>query len=187
MQLIFNADDFGLCRGVNLGIIEACQNGVVRSASLMVNMPGSEDAVKLAESAPSLGVGLHLTLTAGQPLTAHKELSDHAGNFLRNQDHVAALPAELIEKEFCAQVRRCMQLGITPTHIDSHHHVHRLNNVSLAFTAVAERYDLPVRQFSQKPGHIKSSEAFDDSYYALSSDDNMGLPRIKQLISPDIS
>ena len=87
MQLIFNADDFGLSRGVNLGIIEAFRNGVVRSATLMANMNGFRDAVQLSSEHPELGVGIHLCLTAGQPLTERKELRSKQNTFHREPEH----------------------------------------------------------------------------------------------------
>ncbi|WP_145838534.1 ChbG/HpnK family deacetylase, partial [Bacillus paralicheniformis] len=67
-SLIINADDFGFSRGVNLGIIEAFQHGVLTSTTLMVNMQEAEHAVELARQNRELGVGVHLTLTAGRPI-----------------------------------------------------------------------------------------------------------------------
>ena len=63
--LIVNADDFGLSRCVNEGIIEAHRNGIVTSTSLMVNRPGAEHASELVRDCPDLGLGLHFEETAG--------------------------------------------------------------------------------------------------------------------------
>ena len=60
---IVNADDFGADIGINRGIAEAHTSGIVTSTSLMVNMPGTEDAVELSRKLPGLGVGLHVNLT----------------------------------------------------------------------------------------------------------------------------
>jgi predicted glycoside hydrolase/deacetylase ChbG (UPF0249 family) len=68
-QLIVNADDFGLSPGVNRGILEAHEKRIVTSTSLMANTPGFDDAVRLARSAPDLGVGFHFNLTYGVPLS----------------------------------------------------------------------------------------------------------------------
>src|SRR4051812_35977187 len=68
-QLVVTADDFGISRGVNRGIVEAHRNGLVTSASLMPNLPSAEDALTRATTCPDLGLGLHLTLTAGRPLS----------------------------------------------------------------------------------------------------------------------
>src|SRR5690349_18481794 len=64
-RLIVNADDFGLSRSVNEAVIRAHREGVLTSASLMVNEPGYQEAVELARANPRLGVGLHLTLLFG--------------------------------------------------------------------------------------------------------------------------
>src|SRR5262249_40716320 len=64
-RLIVNADDFGLSVSVNQAVIRAHREGILTSASLMVNEPGFEDAVKLARENSRLGVGLHLTLLFG--------------------------------------------------------------------------------------------------------------------------
>ncbi|MGA2094374.1 MAG: ChbG/HpnK family deacetylase, partial [Sedimentisphaerales bacterium] len=68
-RLIINADDFGLCRGVNKGIAEAHATGVLTSATLMANMPAAEEAVEIAHKLSNLGVGVHLNLTEGKPLS----------------------------------------------------------------------------------------------------------------------
>src|SRR5260221_10638319 len=60
--LIVNADDFGLSGGVNRGVIEAHEHGILTSASLMVRWPAAAQAATYARSSRSLGVGLHLDL-----------------------------------------------------------------------------------------------------------------------------
>src|SRR5207249_723322 len=64
-RLIVNADDFGRSASANEAIIHAHREGILTSASLMVNEPGFEQAVQLARQNPHLGVGLHLTLICG--------------------------------------------------------------------------------------------------------------------------
>ena len=67
-RLIINADDFGLTAGVNRAIVEAHENGVVSSATLMANGRAFAQAVSLAQSTPRLGVGCHVVLVDGAPL-----------------------------------------------------------------------------------------------------------------------
>src|SRR4029077_15643507 len=74
-RLIINADDFGISRGVNIGIIEAAEAGIVTSASLIVNLPASAAPLDRAPSCPPLSLGLHLNLTVGRPLTAAASLT----------------------------------------------------------------------------------------------------------------
>ena len=77
-RLIINADDFGISRGVNIGIVEAAKAGVVTAASLIVNLPDFADALDRTLSCPALSLGLHLNLTVGRPLTAAPSLADTA-------------------------------------------------------------------------------------------------------------
>src|SRR5260370_35383027 len=64
-SLIVNADDFGRSSSINRAIVRAHQEGILTTASLMVNEPASSEAVALARENPRLGVGLHLTLLCG--------------------------------------------------------------------------------------------------------------------------
>lgn len=68
-RFIINADDFGYSRGVNYGIIDAHTDGIVYSATMMVNMPGAQHAVSLAKEHPELQIGIHLTLTCGRAVS----------------------------------------------------------------------------------------------------------------------
>src|SRR5437667_372042 len=75
-RLVVNADDFGFSAGVNRGILEAHAAGVVSSVSVLVNTPGWPDARdRLRAIGGTLGVGLHLNLTTGAPLTTAPSLT----------------------------------------------------------------------------------------------------------------
>jgi predicted glycoside hydrolase/deacetylase ChbG (UPF0249 family) len=130
--LIVNGDDFGASRGVNRGILDAHREGILTSASLMVNMPGSEEAALLVRSAPDLCVGLHVNLTnEGEAPVA--DLED----------------GEACRAELERQVGRFRELlGRAPTHVDSHHNVHRLPGLRPLFADLAWRHALPLREHS---------------------------------------
>ncbi len=173
MKLIMNADDFGLCRGVNFGIVDAHNLGIVSSTTLMAGGAAFDHAVTLAKDNPTLGIGVHLTLTYGRPiLSGHKTLVDDNGNFNKlsyvesNQDKID--PAE-VEKEYTAQIEKVLAAGIMPTHLDSHHHTHMLDCNLPVFFKVAEKYNLPVRlrQPSQKPDGItlKCPDCFEEQFF----------------------
>ena len=68
-KVIINADDFGYSSAVNLGIITSHKKGILTSTTLMANMSGCDEAIMLAKENPNLGVGCHLVLTCGKPLT----------------------------------------------------------------------------------------------------------------------
>jgi len=64
-RLIVNADDFGRSHSINEAVVRAHREGILTTASLMVNEPGFDEAVAQAREHPQLGVGLHLTLVCG--------------------------------------------------------------------------------------------------------------------------
>jgi len=129
--LIVNADDFGGDEGTNRGVIVAHERGIVTSASLMVNMPGAKSAARLAREYPNLSLGLHVNFSAGNRVI---DLGD--------------LRAQRQELE-----RQCSMftdmIGEIPTHIDSHHHVHRKVNIAPLFIDLCRQYRIPLRGFSE--------------------------------------
>ncbi|MFO6497185.1 MULTISPECIES: chitin disaccharide deacetylase [Bacillus] len=166
--LIINADDFGLSRGVNLGIIEAFQRGVLTSTTIMTNMLEMEHAVSLARENPALGVGVHLTLTAGRPLLSDLQtVADEDGNFRKLSYYQGFFDIDLDEvyKEWKAQIEKALTCGLHPTHIDSHHHIHTYGNLSEVFVKLATEYHLPCRKVNDDhPSlwkNVKSNDAFE--------------------------
>ncbi|HZP00893.1 MAG TPA: ChbG/HpnK family deacetylase [Terriglobia bacterium] len=140
-RLIVNADDFGISRGVTEGILRAHRDGMVTSTSLMVNQAASDYAVQQLSAFPRLGVGIHLNLDCGRPVLPPAEIPSlvtRDGTFhsyaqlARKLWTWQASPAE-IEAEFRAQIRWMKSRGITPTHADSHHHVHMYPAAARAF------------------------------------------------------
>jgi chitin disaccharide deacetylase len=118
-RLVVNADDLGLTEGVNRGILEAHERGIVTSASLMVDRPAAADGVERAR-----GTGLSIGL--------HAELDD--------------VPPERADAELRRQLSRFEELaGARPTHVDSHHHLHREPAYAPAFAAFVERESLRSR------------------------------------------
>src|SRR5690349_10998590 len=73
-RLIVNADDFGASRSINEAVIRAHREGILTTASLMVNEPACGEAVELAKQNPRLGVGLHLTLLMGHSALPPREI-----------------------------------------------------------------------------------------------------------------
>ena len=144
--VIINADDFGLSRGVNSGIIDAHQAGIVTSTSLIVNKPGLKDAVHQAKRNPQLGVGLHFNLSDGKPISPPylvPSLVNIYGHF-HNQSH--EWHEEDVERELHAQWELMRRKGLYPTHIDSHMHIHMdFLPVYHAVAKLAFRELVPVR------------------------------------------
>lgn len=92
----------------------------------MVGMPAEQHAVQLAKQLPDLKIGLHLRFTAGRPLTGERNLTDEHGVFTAYRDFWQRrdYQPEAIYHEAIAQVEHFLKLGLTLSHLDSHHHAH---------------------------------------------------------------
>lgn len=124
--LVVNGDDLGLAPGVNRGIVEAHERGVLTSASLIVNSPWTEDALARIGPLPGLSVGLHV-------------------NLLREGDGRVPNVAEQLH----AQAERFHTLvGREPAHIDSHHNDHAAPELLPHFSALAADAGVPLRGHS---------------------------------------
>jgi chitin disaccharide deacetylase len=130
--VVVNGDDLGVSPGVNRGIAEVHRRGPLTSASLMVNMPASQDGARLARDLPGLSVGLHANLT------------DASGRALVDLGTGASCRAVLQQQLDRFQVL----VGRPPTHLDSHHNLHRNPRLLPYFLEAAGRYGLPLREHS---------------------------------------
>ncbi len=152
-QLIVNADDFGRTRGVSAGILRAHLEGIVTSATAMMNMPGlAADLHQAQLEAPRLGLGVHLNFTAGRPLLPPEwcaSLVDEHGRFLTQEAIMTApdrvKPDELRE-ELKSQITAFKNvMGALPDHLDAHHFVHLYPPLFEVYLALAESFKLPAR------------------------------------------
>jgi chitin disaccharide deacetylase len=140
--LIVNADDFGQSSGVNQGIIEAHEHGIVTSASLMVRWPAAAEASAYSRKHPDLSLGLHFDFG---------EWACRKGNWVKLYEAVPEDDAAAVAKEVSRQLaafRR--QVGKDPTHIDSHQHAHRGKPVRAIFTEIADKLGVPLRGCSPR-------------------------------------
>jgi len=157
--LVINADDFGLCDGVNRGIAKAHTEGVLTSATIMANMPAAEEAVKIAKQLPSLGVGVHLNLSAGRPLSGDSgaELVGDSGEFIHSPAKLWFLSVvsggirDAIRAELKAQIQWVMDNGIRPTHLDSHKHIHNFPVIFHMVCDMARQFNIAAIRNSFEP------------------------------------
>lgn len=149
-RLIVNADDFGLSEGVDRGIAEAHERGIVTSASLMVRAPHAEEAAAYAHAHPELSVGLHVDLgewhyTGAVWIAAYEVVPT---------DDETAVGAEV-----AAQVERfCALMGREPTHLDAHQHVHRDEPARSIVAEFGRRFGVPVR-------HLTPGVRYEGAFY----------------------
>jgi predicted glycoside hydrolase/deacetylase ChbG (UPF0249 family) len=135
--LIVNADDFGHSPGVNAGVVEAHEKGIVTSASLMVLQPGAGEAAAYARAEARLGVGLHLDLG---------EWIHFEGSWQPVYQRVPPEDAAAVEREVSEQLGRFRDLvGRDPTHLDSHQHVHLDGAAGAVAGRLAAKLAVPLR------------------------------------------
>jgi chitin disaccharide deacetylase len=134
-RLIVNADDFGLTRGVNRGILEARARGILTSTTLMANSLAFEEAVQFARSDDGWSVGCHVVLLDGRPLCESARVStlirtNESHDF---RDGIAGFAAraltgridpDQVQAEATAQIRKLQANGLAVSHLDSHKHTH---------------------------------------------------------------
>ena len=147
-QLIVNADDLGLSHGITDAIFQCHAQGIVTSASLMVNQVATDYAVRRMRDFPTLDVGIHLNLCQGRPVLPPDRIPSLVapnGHFLPPSEIGSRLmrwkaSSSEVEAEFCAQIDRMMSIGLTPSHADSHHRFHIYPAAAKAFrNALASR------------------------------------------------
>ncbi len=159
-RLFINADDFGLSPGVCEGVERALAGPLVGGTTAMVCMPGSAELVALRGPALAGRMGLHLMLTAGRPCLAPESLPSlvgPGGGFPRRPEEVGRVRAEEVLAEWRAQAARLRGLGVEPSHLDSHHHVHLLPAVWPAYLELARELGLPAR--AGDPGKVAELRA----------------------------
>ena len=138
--LIVNADDFGLSAGVNRGIVEAAEHGILTSASLMVRQPAAPAAAAYARKHCGISVGLHLDFG---------EWVYRGGDWVPLYSVVPTNDSEALEAEIDAQIAAFERLiGRPPTHLDSHQHVHRDEPARSILIGWARRLGVPLREFT---------------------------------------
>jgi len=178
-MLIVNADDLGRTVGINDGIFTAHRDGLVTSATLMVGYAAAEPAAAEARRYRKLGIGLHVALTGGIPILRPERvpsLVDGNGRLPAKPEGHGDLDADEVLAEVEAQLRRFRRLmGRMPTHLDSHHHSHRLPVVREALITVALRNGLPVRNSSPSVGDrlseagVPTTDFFIEEFFAAAT------------------
>lgn len=138
----------------------------------MMNMDEVGQALSLLKDNPLLRLGIHLVLTAGKPVCHDvASLTDERGSFRNQHELMAYAKPREIKKEFECQIEKLLSYGITPTHIDSHHHVHTHAEILPIVVELAQKLKVPVRMYRNDiqnyglDGKIKHADCFSDRFY----------------------
>lgn len=153
LQKIFNADDFGISKGVNAAIVKAHREGILNSASLMINQKYAAEAVKLAKEMPELEMGLHVNLTNEYPAASAQEiplLVDGQGKLKNGFVNLLLIsflkPRQLrqqVEIEMRAQIAKYLTTGLPLQHLDSHRHVHMIPQIFKTMRKLQKEFEVP--------------------------------------------
>lgn len=153
LQKIFNADDFGISKGVNAAIVKAHREGILNSASLMINQKYAAEAVKLAKEMPELEMGLHVNLTNEYTAASAQEiplLVDGQGKLKNGFVNLLLLsffkPRQLrlqVEIEMRAQIAKYLTTGLPLQHLDSHRHVHMIPQIFKTMRKLQKEFEVP--------------------------------------------
>ena len=151
-EIIINADDFGISKGVNEAIIKMHKEGNLQSASLMISGKYVLDAVEKAKQNPALKIGLHFNLTTGKsilhPISLPLLVDDNG--FFKN-GFVKLLSLSIfrrsqflheVEAEMKAQIEICRAYGLKLSHIDGHRHVHYIFGIFSIAENVAKKENI---------------------------------------------
>lgn len=147
-RLIVNADDFGLTGGVTRGILDTLAAGVVRSTSAMLCLDETAAQLRQWRAVLTGRVGVHLQLMDGIPCSgpaAVPSLVGADGRFPTSPMPASGISLAEVRREWHAQVERLMALDFTPTHVDTHNHVHMAPGILEVYCDIALYYGLPAR------------------------------------------
>jgi chitin disaccharide deacetylase len=158
--LFVNADDFGMCHAVNEAIIRSLEEGIVGSSSVMVPCPWALHALTWLQEAPDVPFGVHLTSVSEQPayrwgpITCRTEvpsLVDEAGYFYPEShidEFLDLVDVAELEREYRAQIEQVLDVGLQPTHLDSHCAIHTRREEIFEMTlGLAHQYGVPLRAY----------------------------------------
>jgi predicted glycoside hydrolase/deacetylase ChbG (UPF0249 family) len=169
-QLIINSDDYGRTPEISRGIREAHLHGVVTSTTCMMNIPTTADDIAIAlQKTPDLGLGVHLVLTMGRPISAPESVPsivDENGNFFKYTplvEHLTTLNMDEVKKEWRYQIEAFIKAsGRRPTHIDSHHHSSYFSpNLFRGMLELAQEYDCAIRfPFTEVSSEIEETAKY---------------------------
>lgn len=170
-QLIINADDFGIHPAVNEAVRKAATEGILTSTSLMAGGDAFDEAVEMARSMPSLGIGIHLTLVGGiKPVLPPSEVPSltwdngvfcHDYGKLIVRDLEGKISLSEVYAEWDAQIQKIMNTGLPVTHVDGHQHMHMWPHFYPIARDLAKKYHISCMRvpdedvlFGMKDGHI---------------------------------
>jgi predicted glycoside hydrolase/deacetylase ChbG (UPF0249 family) len=161
IQIVVNADDFGMSTGVNNAILTSFENKWISSTTIMCNMPGFEEACEIAHSRKIIDrIGIHLNITEGTPLTENikklPKFCNEKGEMYKSfKGHFFnEIESKAIYIELEAQINRLIKNKIFPSHADSHRHSHHYIGIQNLVIKLAKAYKIPAIRLRHNWGNL---------------------------------
>ena len=173
-QLIINADDFGLHKNINLGIIAGHKAGGIKSTTIMAGAEAFNDAVQQTKECSTIDVGIHFTLVASRPVldaSIVPTLITKDGTFENNyllfikKYFLGQISKIEIRAELTAQLQRALEAGLHITHIDSHQHLHVLPGIIDIVLDIGKKYNVNKIRIPDEPMWFRGSFPFQPIRY----------------------
>ena len=176
-RLIVNADDFGRSPSINQAVIRAHREGILTTASLMVNEPHAAEAIVLARQNPLLGVGLHLSLACGVSALPAQEIPDLVDSGGRFSDNPVAAGCRYffsrqcrrqLPLEIAAQFEKFRATGLKLDHINGHLNLHLHPVIFAILIGNAEKFGIKTLRLTNDPFLLNARLAGGRWFYRLS-------------------
>ncbi len=156
-HVVITADDFGLTRSLNDGIIKAYEEGIVTGVSILPTGFAFEEAIEWLKSNRIVDVGVHLSLTVFRPLTDTKEIATlvtKKGHFLKRYQFllkfiIGRISLDEVYIELKRQLEKVRNAGLNIVHISSHEHIHMMPGILEIFARLAREYSIPAMRCLQ--------------------------------------
>lgn len=147
-KFILCADWFGKNKDYNRAVLNGCNNGFVKSCSIVANGDAFDAAINdILPECPNISVGINLNLTVGNALTKAFKLTDINNTFKYNfnelVDQVKKNSDILteIEAELRAQVEKVTNT-IKIYHINSIDNIHLIPEILKIVCVIAKEYNI---------------------------------------------
>jgi len=143
MKLMVTAEDFGLTKGINYGVYDACAEGIVTCVSLLMNTKLTTHALELIKPL-DIGIGLSLNVTHGKPTSDSKTLMEYG--FLKPDHELTDEVLEAIESEYESQILKAIEMEIEIRFLTSYNNYHLKHEaVYKKLQNLGKKYSLPIR------------------------------------------
>lgn len=195
--LLLHMDDIGMCPEANTAAIRYIENKNIMSAAVMMPCPNAVEFIEWAKTHPTAEIGLHLTLTSEWQEYRWPPVSDAAkvpglvdpdGKFWHEvPDVVIHASAQEVETEIRAQIEKCLALGYSPTHLDTHMGtLYGSVEYTKAFYKVAEEYNIPANAIDMSDPDFVSQfkrQGYPFNDEVLSTSNKYQLPKLDNFTS----